>query len=86
MTDEEQKLYDEYESEIVGLKNLLNQTDYVAIKIGEGAATEEEYSDIVAARKEWRAKINEAQAKQATLLGVQAETLAATYNIFNVNQ
>ena len=66
------------EAEIRGLINLLEQTDYIALKLAEGAATEEEYSEILEKRKEWRAKINEHQASAATLqaqmLSAQAET------------
>ena len=47
------------ESEIRKAKQFLNETDYVAAKIAEGAATAEEYSDVLAKRKEAREKINE---------------------------
>lgn len=39
----------------------LKETDYVAAKIAEGAATAEEYSDILAKRREWRKVINAAE-------------------------
>ena len=41
------------------LKKLLSDTDYVAIKIAEGSATAEEYSEVLAQRKAWRAEINQ---------------------------
>ena len=41
------------------LKALLQDSDYAVIKIAEGAATIEEYADVIANRKEWRAEINE---------------------------
>lgn len=41
------------------LKGKLAETDYVVIKIAEGEATQEEYAEVLANRKAWRAKINE---------------------------
>ena len=41
------------------LKTKLAETDYVVIKIAEGEATAEEYSEVLANRKAWRAEINE---------------------------
>lgn len=46
------------EHEIEILKQQLNDTDYVTIKIIEGAGTIEQYADIIALRAEWRAQIN----------------------------
>lgn len=43
------------------LKRSLTSTDYVACKIVEGAATREEYADIIAQRQAWRDEINELQ-------------------------
>lgn len=43
------------------LKQKLADTDYVTIKIAEGVATPEEYSDIIAQRQEWRNQINSLQ-------------------------
>ena len=40
------------------LKKKLLQTDYQAIKYGEGALTEEEYAPIKAQRQAWRDEIN----------------------------
>ncbi|MCM1061612.1 MAG: hypothetical protein NC452_15190 [Eubacterium sp.] len=45
--------------EIAELKRKLAETDYVSAKIAEGAATKEEYKDVLGQRAEWRAKINE---------------------------
>ena len=55
-TEEELK-----QTRITELKQLLSQTDYVVIKIAEGEATKEEYAEILAQRKEWRAEINSLQ-------------------------
>lgn len=46
------------EREIYDLKQRLNETDYIAIKIVEGAATLLDYADMIAQRAEWRARIN----------------------------
>lgn len=46
------------EGRISELKQLLSDTDYVAAKIAEGAATREEYADAIARRQEWRDEIN----------------------------
>lgn len=48
----------ETEARIAELKQLLTDTDYVAIKIAEGSATAEEYADVIAQRKAWRKEIN----------------------------
>ena len=51
--------FEEYaEGRISELKQLLAGTDYVAAKIAEGAATREEYADVIARRQEWRDEIN----------------------------
>lgn len=41
------------------LKQLLADTDYVVIKIAEGAATAEDYADVIAQRQSWREEIRE---------------------------
>lgn len=43
---------------ITELKQLLASTDYIAAKIAEGAATREEYADVIAQRQLWRDEIN----------------------------
>lgn len=40
------------------LKSKLAGTDYICIKIAEGAATHAEYAEIIAQRQAWRAEIN----------------------------
>ena len=47
------------QARIAELKALLASTDYTVIKIAEGAATPEEYADVIAQRQAWRAEINE---------------------------
>ena len=44
---------------IAELKRMLQDTDYVTIKIAEGVATKEEYAEILEQRSAWRAEINE---------------------------
>lgn len=43
---------------IMEFKNKLADTDYAIIKIAEGAATTEEYADLIAQRQLWREEIN----------------------------
>lgn len=52
--------------EIRELKDQLRETDYAVIKIAEGAATAEEYSEVIAQREVWRARINELEAELET--------------------
>ena len=48
--------------EINELKQKLAATDYCVIKIAEEVAEPSEYSDVLAQRKTWRARINELEA------------------------
>lgn len=70
--------------EIEGRKNVLSslilereaklrETDYVAAKIAEGAATPEEYAGVLAERRKARKEINDAQAEIAGLENVSIE-------------
>lgn len=45
----------------------LKETDYVAAKIAEGAATKEGYAAVLSQRRAWRGEINEAEAGVAAL-------------------
>lgn len=47
--------------EIAQYKSELSMTDYVSCKIAEGAATKEEYAEVLTERQQWRDKINELQ-------------------------
>lgn len=53
-TEEELK-----QAEIAELKKKLADSDYAVIKIAEGAATKEEYAELIEKRQQWRARINE---------------------------
>lgn len=48
----------------------LKETDYVAAKIAEGAATHEEYAEVLEERRKARKEINDAQAEIAGLENV----------------
>lgn len=50
---------EDHSERIEELKLQLFATDYVVIKIAEGAATKEEYADAIEQRKAWRAEIRE---------------------------
>lgn len=57
----------------------LRDTDYIAVKIAEGAVTEEEasrYEEIKAQRQEWRDQVNALRASQETLTAKIAEANA----------
>jgi len=55
----EEKAKEEKERKVAKLKQKLSETDYVVIKIAEGEATKEEYSEVLANRKAWREAINQ---------------------------
>lgn len=57
----------EIEGAISAYKNLLQQTDYMAIKHADGALTPEEYGPMRAKREEWREAINQCEAQLAAL-------------------
>ena len=64
LTDEYKLAEEKYKTQIDNdkiifkLKQNLSNTDYQAIKYGEGELNEEEYAPIKTQRKEWRAEIN----------------------------
>lgn len=47
------------QNRLAELHQLLRDTDYIAAKIAEGAATREEYADVILQRQSWRDEINE---------------------------
>lgn len=49
--------------EILSLKKKLADTDYQAIKNLEGELSDDDYASVKEQRREWRAKINELEAK-----------------------
>lgn len=50
-------------AEILSLKKKLADTDYQAIKNLEGELSDDDYASVKEQRREWRAKINELEAK-----------------------
>ena len=56
---EDEKLIEQYQSEIVELKKYLSDTDYKAIKFAEGELSEEAYREDKLQRHDARARINE---------------------------
>lgn len=59
------KLNVENERLIFELKKNLRDTDYIACKIAEGAATAEEYAEQIAQRQAWREQINLLEGNEA---------------------
>ncbi len=57
----------EIRNEIAGLKILLSQSDYKALKHADGALTDEEYKETRLKRAEFREKINELEAEIESL-------------------
>jgi hypothetical protein len=53
------------ECQIEELKQKLSDTDYIACKIAEGAATVEEYAEELQQRQEWREEINRLERSKA---------------------
>ena len=56
---EDEKLIEQYQSEIVELKKYLSDTDYKAIKFAEGEITESDYREVKSQRHDARVRINE---------------------------
>ena len=56
---EDEKLVEQYQSEIIELKKYLVDTDYKAIKFAEGEITESDYQEVKSQRHDARVRINE---------------------------
>lgn len=52
------------------LKSKLAGTDYICIKIAEGAATHAEYAETISQRQSWRAEINRLEQENEQTNGV----------------
>lgn len=61
---EEEKAAEAKKARISELKAKLSETDYVAAKIAEGAATREEYAAVLANRQAWRDEINQLEGNE----------------------
>lgn len=64
---EKEKTLEEKQTQIALLKSKLASTDYVAAKLAEGAATREEYADVLNERQSWRDEINALEQEVQTL-------------------
>lgn len=56
---EDEKVIEQYQSEIIELKKYLSDTDYKAIKFAEGEITESDYQEVKSQRHDARVRINE---------------------------
>ena len=56
---EDEKLVEQYQSEIIEIKKYLVDTDYKAIKFAEGEITESDYQEVKSQRHDARVRINE---------------------------
>lgn len=56
---EDEKLIEQYQSEIIELKKYLSDTDYKAIKFAEGELSESDYQEVKSQRHDARVRINE---------------------------
>lgn len=54
------------ESDIAVRKQMLEQTDYQALKYAEGEILDDEYAEMKAQRAAWRAEINRLEEELAT--------------------
>ena len=58
---------------ILDREGKLTATDYIAAKIAEGKATQEEYAEKIALRQTWRDDINAAKAEIERLEAIEPE-------------
>lgn len=76
---QDEKDLEEAKQEELELLQKLRDTDYIAIKIAEGAVEEDEqerYEEIKAQRKEWRDQVNALRASQQALTAKVSEAKA----------
>ena len=71
--DEIQSLVNEQQSIILDREEKLKDSDYIAAKIAEGKATQDEYAAKIAERQGWRDDINAAQAEIERLEAIEPE-------------
>ena len=63
-------LINEQQTIVLDREGKLSSTDYIAAKIAEGKATQEEYAEKIAQRQQWRDDINAAKDEIERLDGV----------------
>lgn len=61
------------ESIILDREGRLTSTDYIAAKIAEGKATQEQYAEKIAQRQQWRDDINAANAEIERLKALEPD-------------
>ena len=66
-------LINEQQTIILDREGKLSSTDYIAAKLAEGKATQEEYADKIAQRQQWRDDINAADAEIDRLKAIEPE-------------
>ena len=66
-------LINEQQTIILDREGKLTTTDYIAAKIAEGKATQEEYAEKIVQRQQWRDDINAAKAEIERLEAIEPE-------------
>jgi hypothetical protein len=66
-------LINEQQTIILDREGKLTSTDYIAAKIAEGKATQEEYAEKIAERQQWRDHINAAKAEIERLEAIEPD-------------
>ena len=66
-------LINEQQTIVLDREGKLSSTDYIAAKIAEGKATQEEYAGKIAQRQQWRDDINAAKAEIERLKALEPD-------------
>ena len=66
-------LINEQQTIVLDRVGKLTSTDYIAAKIAEGKATQEEYAEKIAQRQQWRDDINAAKAEIERLKALEPD-------------
>ena len=66
-------LINEQQTIVLDREGKLTTTDYIAAKIAEGKATQEEYAEKIAQRQQWRDDINAAKAEIERLEAIEPD-------------
>lgn len=68
------KRIEDIQGEINAMKQLLNNTDYKALKYAEGEISAEDYAETKAKRQHWRDRINELEEELEQLSAAPSES------------
>lgn len=60
---------------ILNREHKLKELDYIGVKIADGRATTEEYSDVIAEKAKWADEINQARARIKELESIEPESI-----------